>query len=136
MSTLKISTTPKHEISPYLYMQFMEPLGTADPSVDTAWDFIENCWDERAMEIIYAINTDDILHNYLQYGVQDTNYTINQTTGLIDHSQINPDNKYYMNSIYTGDIFRIHANETWNDVDKVNGKIQNDQSRVYKSSDN
>ena len=41
-----------------------------------------------------------------------------------------------MNSIYTGDIFRIHANETWNDVDKVNGKIQNDQSRVYKSSDN
>lgn len=91
---------------------------------------------DRAMEIIYAINTDDILHNYLQYGVQDTNYTINQTTGLIDHSQINPDNKYYMNSIYTGDIFRIHANETWNDVDKVNGKIQNDQSRVYKSSDN
>ena len=52
MSTLKISTTPKHEISPYLYMQFMEPLGTADPSVDTAWDFIENCWDERAMEIM------------------------------------------------------------------------------------
>ena len=90
---------------------------------------------DRAMEIIYAINTDDILHNYLQYGVQDTNYTVNQTTGLIDYSQINPDNKYYMNAIYTGDVFKIHVNETWTDADKVNGKIQNDQSRVYKTSD-
>lgn len=41
---LKIDTKKKHEISPYLYMQFMEPLGVADASVDTAWDFTENTW--------------------------------------------------------------------------------------------
>ena len=52
MSVLKISTTPKHEISPYLYMQFMEPLGAADPSVDTAWDFVENKWTDRAIDIV------------------------------------------------------------------------------------
>ena len=44
MTVLKIDPTPRHKISPYLYMQFMEPLGTADASVDAAWDFIENKW--------------------------------------------------------------------------------------------
>ena len=44
MATLKISTKKKHKISPYLYMQFMEPLGVADTSVDAAWDFVENDW--------------------------------------------------------------------------------------------
>lgn len=44
MATLKLNTNKKHEISPYLYMQFMEPLGVADTSVDAAWDFIENDW--------------------------------------------------------------------------------------------
>ncbi|MBQ3016275.1 MAG: alpha-L-arabinofuranosidase [Clostridia bacterium] len=44
MVTLKINTKAKHTISPYLYMQFMEPLGVADSSVDAAWDFVENEW--------------------------------------------------------------------------------------------
>lgn len=44
MITVKINPAKKHEISPYLYMQFMEPLGVADASVDAAWDFTENEW--------------------------------------------------------------------------------------------
>lgn len=44
MSTLKIDTKKKHEISPYLYMQFMEPLSVADSSVDAAWDYLKNEW--------------------------------------------------------------------------------------------
>jgi len=41
---ISINPTPLYKISPYLYMQFMEPLGTADSSVDAAWDYIHNCW--------------------------------------------------------------------------------------------
>ena len=41
---LKIKTTPKHHISPYLYMQFMEPLGMFDGSMDAGWDFWTNSW--------------------------------------------------------------------------------------------
>lgn len=52
MSELKIVPKKKHSISPYLYMQFMEPLGTADASVDTAWDFVENAWYPEVMEKI------------------------------------------------------------------------------------
>lgn len=44
---LNIDTTPKHAISPYLFMQFAEPLGTADSSVDAGWDYLNECWHPR-----------------------------------------------------------------------------------------
>ncbi len=39
-----IDPTPKHDLSPYLYMQFMEPLGATDGSVEAAWDHIADQW--------------------------------------------------------------------------------------------
>jgi len=50
MTEIKINLEEKHSISPYLYMQFMEPLGTADSSVDCAWDFIKNDWKPALIE--------------------------------------------------------------------------------------
>ena len=44
MSNLKINIEKKHKISPYLYMQFMEPLSATDTSVDAGWDYSENRW--------------------------------------------------------------------------------------------
>jgi len=41
---ITVDLKEKHRISPYLYMQFMEPLGVADPSMDAAWNFEENDW--------------------------------------------------------------------------------------------
>ncbi|MBE6561150.1 MAG: alpha-L-arabinofuranosidase [Ruminococcaceae bacterium] len=41
---IQLSSKATHTISPYLYMQFLEPLGTADSSVDAAWDYLNNCW--------------------------------------------------------------------------------------------
>ena len=39
-----IEPRPLFDLSPYLYMQFMEPLGTADGSVAAAWDYHANQW--------------------------------------------------------------------------------------------
>lgn len=39
-------------LSPYLYMQFAEPLGNADASIDAAWNSLEENWQEPAIEII------------------------------------------------------------------------------------
>jgi len=39
-----IDPAPRFELSPYLYMQFMEPLGTTDGSVAAAWDFGRDRW--------------------------------------------------------------------------------------------
>ncbi|HRZ92191.1 MAG TPA: hypothetical protein P5022_04720, partial [Candidatus Paceibacterota bacterium] len=39
-----IDPAPRFALSPYLYMQFMEPLGVTDSSVDAAWDFGADRW--------------------------------------------------------------------------------------------
>jgi len=47
---LTVDPTPRHELSPYLYMQFMEPLGTTDGSVAASWDFGRDCWREDLID--------------------------------------------------------------------------------------
>ncbi|MBQ8371093.1 MAG: alpha-L-arabinofuranosidase [Clostridia bacterium] len=49
---LTISTTPKHAISPYLFMQFAEPLGTADTSVEAGWDYLNERLQPKLIEKI------------------------------------------------------------------------------------
>ena len=43
---LVIDPTPLFDISPRLYMQFMEPLGVTDSSVEAAWDYQSDNWRE------------------------------------------------------------------------------------------
>jgi alpha-N-arabinofuranosidase len=45
-----INPRPKFPLSPYLFMQFMEPLGTTDSSVDAAWDFNRGGWRQDLVE--------------------------------------------------------------------------------------
>ena len=48
---LRIDPRPTHAISPYLYMQFMEPLGVTDSSVAAAWDDAHECWRTDVVEV-------------------------------------------------------------------------------------
>lgn len=41
---LVVDPVPLFELSPYLYMQFMEPLGATDGSVEAAWDHLNDRW--------------------------------------------------------------------------------------------
>ena len=43
-ANLIIDPAPRFDLSPYLYMQFMEPLGATDSSVEAGWDFINARW--------------------------------------------------------------------------------------------
>ena len=62
-------------------------------------------YNERAMQIIYAINTDLELRNLLQYGVQGANYNLvdGNVVRVIDDS-----NTYEMNIWHTGDVFKAN----------------------------
>lgn len=51
ISTIRINPTPKFELSPWLYMQFMEPLGATDSSVEAAWDHGTDKWRGDVVEI-------------------------------------------------------------------------------------
>lgn len=41
---LTVDPKPQFEVSPWLYMQFMEPLGITDSSVEAAWDYDKDDW--------------------------------------------------------------------------------------------
>jgi alpha-L-arabinofuranosidase len=41
---LTIAPDPLFDLSPWLYMQFMEPLGTTDGSVEASWDHLQQKW--------------------------------------------------------------------------------------------
>lgn len=46
---INVSTKRKNSISPYIFMQFAEPLGTADSSVDAGWDYLGERWQPKLL---------------------------------------------------------------------------------------
>lgn len=48
---IRIDPKPLFELSPWLYMQFMEPLGVTDSSVEAAWDHQRDSWKTGVIEV-------------------------------------------------------------------------------------
>jgi alpha-L-arabinofuranosidase len=53
--SIVIDPEPLFELSPYLFMQFMEPLGATDGSVEAAWDHQRERWRDDVVEITRAL---------------------------------------------------------------------------------
>ena len=58
--TILVNPTPLFEISPLLYMQFMEPLGSTEPSVEGAWDYDRDDWREDFIACVSDLAPDMI----------------------------------------------------------------------------
>ena len=52
---LTVSAREKWPISPYLNMQFMEPLGVTDSSVDAGWDYLHECWKPELLDLVRSL---------------------------------------------------------------------------------
>lgn len=50
-SLLTINPKPVFDLSPWLYMQFMEPLGVTDSSVEAAWDHETDRWRDDVIQV-------------------------------------------------------------------------------------
>lgn len=50
--TITIDPKPLFDISPWLYMQFMEPLGATDSSVEAAWDYDADDWRKDFVDVV------------------------------------------------------------------------------------
>lgn len=50
-NTIAVDPAPMFELSPYLFMQFMEPLGATDGSVEAAWDHLRGDWREDVVAV-------------------------------------------------------------------------------------
>ncbi len=62
-NAIALDPTPTFELSPYLYMQFMEPLGATDGSVEAAWDHVRGAWREDVVEV-----TKDLAPTMMRWG--------------------------------------------------------------------
>lgn len=62
-SMLVVDPVPLFELSPYLYMQFMEPLGATDGSVEAAWDHAGDRWREDVLAV-----TRDLAPTMMRWG--------------------------------------------------------------------
>ena len=51
-TAISIDPKPLFEISPWLYMQFMEPLGVTDSSVEAAWDYDTDDWRKDFVDLV------------------------------------------------------------------------------------
>jgi alpha-L-arabinofuranosidase len=60
---ITIDPKPLFDISPHLYMQFMEPLGVTDSSVEAAWDYERDGWRADFVE-----TTRDLAPGMLRFG--------------------------------------------------------------------
>ncbi len=60
-----IDPQPLFEISPYLYMQFMEPLGITDGSVEAAWDYDADGWRPDLVSVVKSLAPDVVRYGGL-----------------------------------------------------------------------
>ena len=51
-NAIVVDPEPLFEISPWLYMQFMEPLGATDSSVEACWDYDADDWREDFVDAV------------------------------------------------------------------------------------
>ena len=108
------------------------PTVTKEYAFSSAFAVIKNAEDKynyRAMQIIYAINTDVELRNYLQYGVSGANYNVvdGDIVRIVDS-----ENTYKMNIEYTGDVFKADfcSEYGWTQAAKDFGISQNADSKA------
>ncbi len=58
-----VDPTPRFKLSPWLYMQFMEPLGVTDGSVEAMWDHMKDEWRPSVVE-----TTKELAPSLLRFG--------------------------------------------------------------------
>ncbi|QGY47564.1 alpha-L-arabinofuranosidase [Maribellus comscasis] len=79
-SEIKINPSPKFELSPWLYMQFMEPLGVTDGSVEAAWDHGHDKWREDVVNV-----TRELAPGMIRWGgILSSYYRWREAVGLRD----------------------------------------------------
>ncbi len=57
---IQIDPNPIFDVSPNLYMQFMEPLGSTEPSVEGSWDYDIDDWREDFIDCVKDLKPDMI----------------------------------------------------------------------------
>ena len=122
----KYETKEQLEKDGYSCVILEKPQVTKADAYASAFAITTDCAEanyERAMEIIYAINTDVYLRNMLQFGVKNTNYYLDENNFV---TFATGESEYIMALKYTGDLFLSYfVADVYTPATKLNGEKQN-----------
>ena len=119
------------------------PTATPEEVFSSAYAIINNpnkAYNDAAMQIIYAINTDTQLRNLLQYGNNGIHFNFDndaegasETVKFVERIK-DDSNNYFMNIVYTGDVFKANYCEEigWTPTVNHNGVLHNNDSTFEK----
>lgn len=96
----------------YYVVKVAEPTGTAEEACQAMYAVSAYSVSvSRSMEIVNLLTTDPDVVNLLAYGIEETNYTFNDSTNLIEVSDLKPgDSDYYrMKPEYAGNQYKRYA---------------------------
>ena len=88
-ASLLVDPRPRFEISPWLYMQFMEPLGATDGSVEAAWDYDRDEWRKDFVDTVKDLAPGAIRFGGLfsrQYRWREGVGPVNQRPAIINYA--------------------------------------------------
>ena len=91
-------------------------------------------YSDRAMEILYLLNSDTYFRNLLQYGVEGANYVKDSKGNIVP--LLDEDGCYNMNALHTGSAFLLYNTESWTKEMNDIGLAQNKESVVAKPENN
>lgn len=103
------------------------PVADEDEAFSSAFAIVKGTeYPERAMEVLYLLNTDSYFRNLLQYGVEGINYVKSDDGIVVPHAS--GDGVYSMNMLYTGSVFLLEYSENWTADMKALATSQNKES--------
>lgn len=106
------------------------PTVDADEAFTSAFAVVKGTeYSNRAMEVLYLLNSDAEFRNLLQYGVAGVNYVKDADGNIVPHAE--GDGVYNMNALYTGSSFLLYYSADWTEEMKTIGLAQNKESVVY-----
>ncbi len=105
------------------------PVADADEAFKSAFAVVNGTkYPERAMEVLYLLNTDSYFRNLFQYGVEGINYVKGTDGVIVPHTE--GDGVYNMNMLYTGSAFLLDYSADWTESMRKLAENQNDEAIV------
>ena len=118
-----------YEAEGYICNVSSYPQVTEDEAFASSFAIVNGIqYPDRAMEILYLLNSDKYFRNLLQYGVEGVNYVKDNNGNIV--SSLEGDGVYNMNMLYTGSAFLLYNSEMWTKEMNDIGLAQNKESVV------
>ena len=118
-----------YEAEGYICNVSSYPQVTEDEAFASSFAIVNGIqYPDRAMEILYLLNSDEYFRNLLQYGVEGVNYVKDSNGNIVP--SVEGDGVYNMNMLYTGSAFLLYNSEMWTKEMNDIGIAQNKESVV------